>query len=215
MQPKTVRSAKTASRELAPFFATIASCSILFTPLARAEIDEYKIGVGDSLSLWVQNAPELNMRLPVGIDGAIVVPLAGEIHAAGQTLNDVRASVESKLGQKSILKNSPDGRALSLTIGKDQIVLQIAEYRPVYVSGDVAKPGSQQYRPGMTIRQAIAMAGDYDLLRSTGSAPVLDAFDLRSQQETLWIAYAQLVANERRVQAELQSAEELKVEMDL
>jgi polysaccharide export outer membrane protein len=183
--------------------------------LAASPNANYRIAVGDVLSLWVGGAPELSMRLPVGMNGTVIVPLAGEARAAGLTLDEVRSTVSSMLSQHMLFANSNEGRSIGVMIGRDQVVLDIAEYRPVYVTGDVAKPGAQAFRPGMTARQAISMAGGYDLLRSTGSNPLLDAFDLRSQQETLWITYAQTLANVRRIQAEIDGKSLADIEGEL
>jgi polysaccharide biosynthesis/export protein len=187
------------------------------TPLtvAAASADGYKIAVGDVLSLWVEGAPELSMRLPVGMGGTVIVPLAGEARAAGLTMEEIKSSVATMLSQHMLLESSKEGRSVGVMIARDQIVLDIAEYRPVYVTGDVAKAGAQTFRPGMTARQAISMAGGYDILRSTGSNPLLDAFDLRSQQETLWITYAQTVASVRRVQAEIDNTKLPDIEAEL
>jgi polysaccharide biosynthesis/export protein len=186
-----------------------------FSAFAASPVDNYHIAVGDVLSLWVEGAPELSMRLPVGMNGNVIVPLAGEARAAGLTLGEIRSAVASMLSQHMLYENSNEGRSVGVMIGRDQVVLDIAEYRPVYVTGDVAKSGAQAFRPGMTARQAISMAGGYDLLRSTGSNPLLDAFDLRSQQETLWITYAQTLANVRRVQAEIDDKSLPNIEAEL
>lgn len=182
---------------------------------ARAGDHDYHIGVGDTLSLWVAGVPELTLRLPVSMDGNIVVPLAGETQAAGLTLSEVRTAVSSLLSQHMLYQKAVDGRSVGTTISRDQIVVQIDEYRPIYVSGDVSKPGAEAFRPGMTVRQAISVAGGYDLARLSHSDPLLDAFDLRSQQETLWIAYAQTLADVRRIQAEIDNAPSVNVEADL
>jgi polysaccharide export outer membrane protein len=39
------------------------------------------------------------------------------------------------------------------------------EQRPVYLNGDVSRPGEQRYRLGLTVRQAIALAGGYHIMR--------------------------------------------------
>ena len=39
------------------------------------------------------------------------------------------------------------------------------EQRPVYLNGDVSRPGEQRYRLGLTVRQTIALAGGYDIMR--------------------------------------------------
>lgn len=188
---------------------------LLSVTAAQAAEPGYRIGLGDTLSLWVAGVPELNLRLPVGMDGNVMVPLAGETRAVGLTLNEVRTVVASMLSQRMLYQKSIEGRPVGITISRDQIVVQVDEYRPIYVAGDVSKPGAQPFRPGMTVRQAIAVAGGYDLYRSAKSNPVLDAFDLRSQQETLWIAYAQTLANVRRIQAEIDSANSLDIDTDL
>jgi polysaccharide export outer membrane protein len=35
----------------------------------------------------------------------------------------------------------------------------MVEYRPFYIHGEVKKPGGYPYQPGMTVNQAIALAG--------------------------------------------------------
>jgi polysaccharide export outer membrane protein len=184
---------------------------LAMTPALAADKD-YRIGVGDTLSLWVAGVPELNMHLPVGMKGGINVPLAGETQAAGLTLTEVQSAVASILSQRMLFQKSTDGRSVGVAIGRDQILVQVEEYRPIYVTGDVSKPGAQTFRPGMTVRQAISVAGGYDLFRSAGSSLPLDVFDLRSQQETLWIEYAQTLANVQRIKAEIDSASSFNVD---
>jgi polysaccharide biosynthesis/export protein len=70
----------------------------------------------------------------------------------------------------------------------------VAEYGPIYVDGDVSKPGEYPYRLPMTARQAMALSGGYDTMRMRVRDPFLDLADLRSEYETLWI---ELPKNER------------------
>jgi polysaccharide export outer membrane protein len=79
----------------------------------------------------------------------------------------------------------------------------VAEYRPVYLNGDVAKPGAQTYRPGMTVRQAIALAGGYDTMRFRSRDPFLDSADFHSDYYDLWTEFAKVSAEIARLQAEL------------
>ena len=77
-----------------------------------------------------------------------------------------------------------------VVIDPEEITVDIAEYRPVYVSGDVSKPGELAFRLGMTVRQAVALAGGYDLLRFRADRdPIMQVADLRSEYETLWTEF--------------------------
>ena len=85
----------------------------------------------------------------------------------------------------------------------DDVSITVAEYRPVYLTGDVATPGAQAYRPGMTARQAIAVAGGYDLMHFRATDPFLESADLKSDYDVLWTEFARHQAEIWRIDAEL------------
>lgn len=124
---------------------------------------EYLLSPGDALELSVIGAPELHQRTGIGNDGLISLPLVGDIRAAGRTLQDVRSEVQAALTRQSFRRpaNTETASTSAYNIAPAEISLQIAEYRPVYVSGDVAHPGQVIYQPGLTVRQAVAIAGGY------------------------------------------------------
>ncbi len=51
------------------------------------------------------------------------------------------------------------GASSSRRSSRQRSLGHIIEYRPVYVTGDVAKPGEQRYTPGLSVRQAVSLAG--------------------------------------------------------
>ena len=61
----------------------------------------------------------------------------------------------------------------------------VAEYRPVYVNGDVSKPGEYPYRPTTTARQVVALAGGYDIMHIRMNNPYLEVGRL---EKRVWIA---------------------------
>ena len=71
--------------------------------------------------------------------------------------------MKERLSRKLYQQRTPDGRESVTPIAPDAVLVTIAEYRPVYVNGDVTKPGEQTFRPGMTVRQAVALAGGYEI----------------------------------------------------
>jgi polysaccharide export outer membrane protein len=90
-----------------------------------------------------------------------------------------------------------------VVIDRDEISLSVAEYSPVYLNGDVSNPGSYPYRPGLTVRQAVTLAGGYDTLRTRMDNPYILAADLRSEHETLSNEYVREQARILRVETEL------------
>jgi polysaccharide export outer membrane protein len=83
------------------------------------------------------------------------------------------------------------------------VTATVVEYRPIYVNGDVSKPGEYAYRPLMTVRQAVALSGGYELMRYRMQNPVLEAADLRAEYEFLWAEFAKEQALVWRLKTEL------------
>ena len=171
---------------------------------------EYRLSPGDTLELSIAGAPELSQRSSVDLSGEIAFPLLGTLRVAGLSLSEVRAQVESVIPVKMLRRKAPEGRESVFAIGPDEVLITIVEYRPVYINGDVSKPGEQVYRPFMTVRQAIAVAGGYDILRFRMNNPYLESAELRSQHEVLWTEFAQTQARISRLEAEMNG----KTEMD-
>ena len=74
---------------------------------------------------------------------------------------------------------------------------------PIYVNGDVSKPGEYPYRPATTARQVIAVAGGYDIMHIRMNNPYLESADLRSEYASLWTEFAKEQAHMWRIKNEL------------
>ncbi len=164
---------------------------------------EYLLQPGDVLELIVAGVPELRQRSVVGIDGDVSFTLVGEKRAVGQTVADLRSKVLSDLSSKVFQQRTTDGRDVAHLIMQEEIGLTIVEYRSIYLNGDVARPGEQSFKPGLTIRQAVAVAGGYDLVRFRMNNPLLESADLRAEYESLWMDYAREQAHRWRLNTEL------------
>jgi polysaccharide biosynthesis/export protein len=172
---------------------------------------EYILAPGDAVEVGVVGVPDLRHRASIDVDGRASFPLLGSIQAAGLTVAELGKRIKSQLSTKAFRARETDSRGRSLathdndvvTISPEEVTVEVAEYRPVYLNGDVAKPGEQTYRPGMTVRQAIALAGGYDTMRFRSRDPFLDAADFRSDYYDLWTEFAKVSAEIARLQAEL------------
>jgi polysaccharide biosynthesis/export protein len=167
---------------------------------ARAE---YRVNIGDVLEVAVPGVPELRHRAPVQVDGNISLPLAGTLSVAGLPLPQIQAKVGAALASKVFRQRTSDGREVVIVIDANEVTTVVAEYRPIYVNGDVSKPGEYPYRPATTARQVIAVAGGYDIMHIRMNNPYLESADLRSEYGSLWTEFAKEQAHMWRIKNEL------------
>src|SRR6266403_937777 len=164
---------------------------------------EYRVNVGDVLEVAAAGASELRYRAAVQMDGNISLPLVGMLPVAGLPLSEIRAKIGAAMATKAFRQRTPDGREIVIVIDADEVTTVVAEYRPIYVNGDVSNPGEYPYRPTTTARQVIAVAGGYDIMHIRMNNPYLESADLRSEYASLWTEFAKEQAHMWRIKNEL------------
>jgi polysaccharide export outer membrane protein len=184
-------------------------CTIPFYLASTMAQAEYRLGPGDVLEFSVIGIPELRQRVTLGPDGNITLPLGGQVRAAGLTASELQSSVQDVTAGRVYRPRSNDGREIIIGLARDQILVSIAEYRPIYVNGDVARPGEHAFKPGMTVRKAIALAGGYEL--AAFKAGNFDPIELRSERDRLLAELAELQIRFVRLNSELNKSPELAV----
>jgi polysaccharide export outer membrane protein len=126
------------------------------------EAASYVLGVGDVLNINVYDEPDMSVaRVLISDTGTIAVPVLGEVKAIGKT--------PSQLKQDIIKGLVPDYLVNPI------IDVTIVEYRPYFITGEVNKPGQYAYSPGLTLRQAISIAGNLTERGSEGKMTVVPA----------------------------------------
>ncbi|WP_407180071.1 polysaccharide biosynthesis/export family protein [Bradyrhizobium sp. STM 3562] len=164
---------------------------------------EYQVNIGDVLEVAVAGVPELLHRAAVQIDGNVSLPLVGTLPVAGLPLSQMRAKIRAALASKVFRRRTPDGHETVIMIDADEVTTTVAEYRPIYINGDVSKPGEYPYRPSITARQIVAVAGGYDIMRIRMNNPYLESADLRSEYGSLWTEFAKEQSRMWRIKNEL------------
>jgi len=190
-------------RGVAPRLASrlLAAC-LLFGALPAAAA-EYRLDVGDVIEISIARIPMLQRRVPIQLDGTVSFPLLGSVVVAGLTPRQAEAKIQSGLDNKVYQIGSVNGPGGDIVIQADEVIATVVEYRPIYVDGDVSRPGEFPYRPRMTVRQAVALSGGYDTLRYRAVNPIFEGADLRSDYESLWADLAKEQAHVARIRAEL------------
>ncbi|MCE6953356.1 polysaccharide biosynthesis/export family protein [Cereibacter sphaeroides] len=127
---------------LVPAAASAESYTISPSDLLRLRVLDWQ-PVDGTMTEWEAMTGEYR----VNADGTISVPFLGPVEAAGHTPAQLGTLISDGLMERLALPDMPDA------------TVEIAEYRPVIVAGHVREPGEVVFRPGLTARQAIAMAG--------------------------------------------------------
>lgn len=83
----------------------------------------------------------------VSAEGTITLPLIGSMNVMDVDAAKLAARIGEQIQSKTGLIDAPD------------TTVEIAEYPPVYIVGSVTTPGAYQFRPGLTVLQALALSG--------------------------------------------------------
>lgn len=129
--------------------ANCTSTGASLPPLPQETADEsaYRFGPGDKLRVTVFGAEDLSGEFSVGDNGAVSMPLIGDVKASGFTPQELASELQQKLAHGYL--NDP------------RVAIQAMVYRPFYIYGEVTKPGEYPYVSGMSVRNAIATGGGY------------------------------------------------------
>jgi polysaccharide export outer membrane protein len=124
---------------------TFSSLLLLSSTASPAWAEEpYKIASGDVLQITVYGDAGLSGTFPVSVDGTIGYPILGNIPVVDHNISEIGNTIS-----QALLQHIP---GLSVSVA-------VKEYAPVFVIGDVQKPGKYEYRPGMIALELFALSG--------------------------------------------------------
>lgn len=108
---------------------------------------QYKLAPGDDVRISVFGEDKFSNEYQVSTDGNISFPLIGSVKADGLGEADLRRSIETALADG--LLNDP------------RVAVEVINYRPFFIMGEVKNAGKFEYSDGITVFQAVALAGDF------------------------------------------------------
>jgi polysaccharide export outer membrane protein len=128
----------------------------------------YTIKPGDVLRIEVLEDPSLNRSTLVLPDGRISLPLAGTVQASGLTLEQLQATLATRIAPNFATTPTVYVGLDSLAAPKPATGTAAAPLMlDVYVIGEAAKPGKFQVKPGTTILQFLAEMGGFSNFAAT------------------------------------------------
>jgi len=187
---------------------TVAAALVLTSPLsALAQDGQYRLGTADKLRIrvaeWqpadgtIRNWDVINGDYSVGPSGTLALPFIGQLNVAGKTAGEVGEAIGAQLQSKFALRNLPSAS------------VEVAQFRPVFLTGDVQTPGEYPYAPNMTVLKAVSLAGG--LRRSdAGQRFARDFINARGDAAVYDDQRGRLLARQARLVAEVSGDQEIK-----
>ncbi len=125
------------------------ACTTTTPPLATDGFvaPAYRLAGGDRLKVQVFGEEALSREYIVTSAGDISFPLLGDLVAAGQTPSELQKKISEGLAKGYL--NDP------------RVNVEVLNYRPFYILGEVTRAGEFPYATDMSVLQAVALAGGY------------------------------------------------------
>ena len=141
---------KTTLALLSAMMASLPGCASYkpVPPAFHAVLNQpYRLDSGDVLRVTVFEQAGLTNAYPVDKAGYIAFPLVGSVPARGHTTKQVEGAIADRL--RGGYLRDPD------------VTVQVDQYRPFFIMGEVTTGGQYTYVPGMTVQKAVAIAGGF------------------------------------------------------
>lgn len=118
------------------------------SPAFHAALNQpYRLDAGDRVRVTVFEQDSLTNVYAVDKAGYLALPLVGSVPARGKTTEAVQTAIAAALSNGYL--RDPD------------VSVQVDQYRPFFVMGEVTTGGQYSYVPGMTAQNAVAIAGGF------------------------------------------------------
>lgn len=120
---------------------------------------EYRLGSGDKLKIVVFGHQDVSGEFVLDGSGNIAMPLVGQFQAGRQTVTELQDALTKTLNEKYIVD--------------PKISVEVLNYRPFFILGEVNKPGSYPYVAGIDVLQAVALGGGFTRRARTSSVKIV------------------------------------------
>ncbi len=150
-------------------FILAAGFGLAVAPVWAAGSREYRLGPGDLLRIVVFGHEDLSGEFEVKGSGHVSLPLIREVKAQDLTLRQFEQAVIDALKPDFLIN--------------PRVSVDVLNYRPFYIIGEVKRPGSYPYVNGMTVVNAIALAGGYTYRAKEKEVLIMRARDAERKQK--------------------------------
>lgn len=187
---------------LPPLLAALAVALVAAAPL---QAEEYRLGIGDTINVEMvmlengkfDGAEVLRLEAEgerIGPDGRATVSFIGAVQAADRTVDELASDITRLMSAEIPVSIQPF------------VTVSVSAYRPISILGAVMNPGTYDYQPGMSLRDALARAGGTGAtyLSDIPPARIIEAMADRSEAEA---EIRRLTLTRQRLQAEIDQSQ--------
>lgn len=192
----------------------LGSCVAIVLATGTAHGDGYRLGVQDKIRVkaieWRASKGEFQEWEALADDytvnpaGAVSLPLVGEMPAEGKTTEELSVAISGAIQKRSGLLNPPG------------VSVEVIKFRPIYLVGEVERPGEYEFRPNLTVLQSIGIAGG---LRRVTEAGLLrlerDRIMANGSHETARLELRRAIARRARLTAEQQGLNDIPLPREI
>ena len=141
----------------------VMSLCFLFSPLLSADTKGYVVDTGDTIRIHVYEEEDLSFEIKIDETGLFAYPYMDALELAGRTTESIERGIREGLRGRVLINPN--------------VSVSIVEYRNFSIGGEVEKPGSYTFEPGLTVKKAINLSGGltewasrskFDLERAAG-----------------------------------------------
>jgi protein involved in polysaccharide export with SLBB domain len=125
-------------------------------PVPSIQSTEYTLISGDKIRVTIPDLQKVDAEFLIDQTGTISLPLVKEVKVVGLTLRGAEKAIEQALLDKRILV-------------RPSVTIQAISLRPVYILGEVGKPGEYDFKEGLTVFAVVSQAGGYTYRADTQS----------------------------------------------
>jgi polysaccharide export outer membrane protein len=133
--------------------------------------NDYVIGPGDTVQVFVWRNPELTTTVPVRPDGKISTPLVEDMVAVGKTPSQLARDIETVLSE---YVRSPQ---INVIVTEPASALS-----QVQVIGQVVRPSPIAYRDGLTVLDAVLAVGGLGPFAAGNRAKIVRTVNVKQRE---------------------------------
>lgn len=144
-----------------------AAAFLALTPLSAAAQDDYRVAAGDRVKITVFGEEDLSGEFELDGGGVLSFPLIGAVNANGLSPRELETALVQRL--------RPD------YLVNPRITVEVLNYRDFFIIGEVNAPGPYPYRAGLSVLNAVALAGGFtfranerniEIMRGESTSPI-------------------------------------------
>lgn len=174
-----------------PYLTTcLAGFMLCVFAATQAAGQDVTLAPGDVVKLIAYGREDFSGERAIDASGRLLVPLLGRMEAAGSTPDDLGLRIGAALVDRGLLTDQA-------------IYVDVVRWRDIFVGGNVASPGAYPWNPGLTLQQAVTLAGGRLRVPDDDIGTFIQAISAVERYRAIEVATSSLASSRARLEAEI------------